>query len=74
MYGKGDRRSTSPVAYDHNRRHPDVNSVDWNYVKAILSSNWNDACFDELTANKIVSDFNHYAKGSIEVTRGELEV
>jgi hypothetical protein len=73
MYGEGDRRSTSPAAYDPNRRRPEINSVDWHSVQAILLAKWSDACFDELTANKIVSDFNHYAKGSIELTRAELE-
>jgi len=74
MYGKGSRvASHVPPAYDHNRKHLNPASVDWLAVKHTLERCWLTACFDEITANKIVSDFNHYAKGSIILNRRELE-
>lgn len=74
MYGEGSRKSNIPAAYDIHRKHANPNSVSWMEVKSTLLRHWLNACFDEITANKIVSDFNHYAKGSIELTRVELEV
>lgn len=74
MYGKGDRVTSGiPPAYDHNRKHLNPAGVDWESVSHLLRRHWLTACFDELTANKIVSDFNHYAKGSIILNRRELE-
>jgi hypothetical protein len=77
MYGAGDKRVASDhttPAYDPKRTHANPTSIDWHNVKARLRDHWLAAAFDELTANKIVSDFNHYAKGSIKLTRAELEV
>lgn len=74
MYGKGSRvASHVPPAYDHNRKHLNPDKVDWKQVGSVLYAHWSDAAFDEITANKIVSDFNHYAKGSIILNRRELE-
>jgi len=74
VYGKGDRVTSGiPPAYDHNRKHLSPEKVDWTQVHATLLRCWLTACFDEITANKIVSDFNHYAKGSILLNRRELE-
>lgn len=75
LYGVGDRHAVNKSpAFDPNRKHLNIEGVSWQGVKLTIERYWHEACFDELTANKIVSDFNHYAKGSVEITRAQLEV
>lgn len=72
MYGEGDRRSTTPPAFDPFRIHANPDSVDWFATKAAIVKFWREAAFDGRTANKILNDFNHYSKGKVTLTFNEL--
>lgn len=71
LYGRGDRHNNWPPAYDPSRKHTNPEKVDWDSVKVTLFRYWPHACFDEITANKLVSDFNFYSK--MNLLRRELE-
>ena len=71
LYGEGDRRNNNPPAYDPSRRHANPARINWEDVHVTLHKFWNDACWDEITANKLVSDFNFYSK--MNLLRRELE-
>ena len=71
LYGRGSRDNNWPPAYDPSRKHTNPEKVDWIDVKATLLRCWLHACFDEITANKLVSDFNFYSK--MNLGRRELE-
>ena len=71
LYGEGSKHSNTPAAFDATRTHTNPSSVNWEDVKSVLFRHWPAAAFDEITANKLVSDFNFYSK--MNLGRRELE-
>ena len=71
LYGEGSKLNNLPAAYDPSRKHTNPSSVNWEDAKSVLLRHWPAAAFDEITANKLVSDFNFYSK--MNLLRRELE-